>query len=385
VLTVERTETTEGFAALAAEWDPVLETSSADTLFLTWDWLYTWWRKLAGSRRLFLLTVRCGSELVAIAPLALVPARLERLVPFRSLEFLATGTVGSDYLDLIVRRGWENAAVVALSDYLRRQRLMLQLDRVRRAASLVSRLAQRLIPDGWAFQEGPMEVCPFIPLGGHTWESYLGTLGSSHRYNFQRRLKNLRKRYAVEFDRVATEVDRGPALARLLQLHEARWSSRGGSMAFSSEGLTSFHEELTRRALGRGWLRLFQLRLDGRVAASLYGFRYRDTFSFYQSGFDPAHAKDSVGLVTMGLAIQSAIEEGVGEYDFLHGDEAYKFQWAGEARELARLELYPPRWRGRLCQQAMALGRTARRTARRMFPRADRPDGRGPAPVATES
>src|SRR5207245_43184 len=80
----------------------------------------------------------------------------------------------------------------------------------------------------------------------------------------------------------------------------------------------------------RGWLRLSELRLDGRPAASLYGFRYRDTFSFYQSGFDPAYARDSVGLVTMGLAIRSAIEEGAAEYDLLHGDEAYKFQWARE-------------------------------------------------------
>ena len=384
MLTVQRTESTDGFAALQAEWTELLEASTADGLFLTWDWLYTWWTHLAGDRRLFLLTVRRGSELVAIAPLALAPARLERLVPFRSLEFMGTGAVGSDYLDLIARRGWEDSAVVAISEYLRQQRLMLQLDRVSRASSLASRLAVRLTPAGWTLREGPTEVCPFIDLGAHTWESYLRTLSSAHRYNFQRRLKNLRRRYAVELDRVSTEEDRGPALARLLQLHEARWRSRGGSTAFASEGLASFHDELTRRALAQGWLRLFELRLDGRAAASLYGFRYRETFSFYQSGLDPAYAKDSVGLVTMGLAIQSAIEEGVSEYDFLHGDEAYKFQWAGQARELARLELYPPRWRGLLYQQAIALGRGARRTARRVL-RPDPSEGRGPAPVTTES
>jgi CelD/BcsL family acetyltransferase involved in cellulose biosynthesis len=384
MLTVQRTESTADFAALSAEWSELLEASTANGLFLTWDWLHTWWSHLAEGRRLFLLTVRRGSELVAIAPLALAPARLERLVPFRSLEFMGAGTVGSDYLDLIVRREWEDPAVEAIAEHLRRERLMLQLDRVSRAGALASRLADRLAPAGWTLREGPTEVCPFIRLCSHTWESYLGTLSSAHRYNFQRRLKNLHRRYGVEFVRVATEEDRGPALARLLQLHEARWSSRGGSMAFSSTGLASFHEELTRRALAHGWLRLFELRLDGRAAASLYGFRYRETFSFYQSGFDPAYAKDSVGLVTMGLAIKSAIEEGVAEYDLLHGDEAYKFQWAHQTRELARLELYPPQWRGLLCQQAVALGRMARRTARRVL-RPDRPRHRGPAPLATES
>jgi CelD/BcsL family acetyltransferase involved in cellulose biosynthesis len=154
----------------------------------------------------------------------------------------------------------------------------------------------------------------------------------------------------------------------LLHLHDARWRPRGGSDAFTSAGLVSFHEEMTRRALARGWLRLFELRLDGRPAAALYGFRYRDTFSFYQSGFDPAFAKDSVGLAMMALAIRSAIEEGASEYDLLHGDEAYKFQWARETRELARLEAYPPSLRGLACRQAVDLGRAVRRVGRRLAP-----------------
>lgn len=375
-LVVRRIESTAEFAGLSAEWNRLLATSSAQSLFLTWDWLYTWWTHLRGDRKLFVLTVRSGSELVAVAPLTLAPARLDRLVPFRSLEFLGAGTVGSDYLDLIAGCGWEAAAVDAIADHLTRERLMLQLGRVHRGSALAHRLAVPLAPLGWTSREAVTDVCPFIGLAGHTWESYLATLGSAHRYNFQRRLKNLHRRHDVELHRVTSEDERGPALARLVQLHEARWQPRGGSEAFCSPGLVSFHEEFTRRALAQGWLRLLELRLDGRPAASLYGFRYRDTFSFYQSGFDPAYAKESVGLVTMGLAIRSAIEEGASEYDLLHGDEIYKSQWAHRQRELARLEVYPPRLRGLLYQQAVTWGRTARRTARRLLCRL-------PAHVAT--
>jgi CelD/BcsL family acetyltransferase involved in cellulose biosynthesis len=182
-------------------------------------------------------------------------------------------------------------------------------------------------------------------------------------------LKNLHRRFAVELHRVSSEDERGPTLGRLIELHEARWRERGGAGAFYSAAHVAFHQELTQRALDRGWLRLFELRLDGRAAASLYGFRYADTFSFYQSGFDPHYAKDSVGLVMMGLAIKSAIEEGAAEYDLLHGDESYKRQWAGTARELGRLDLYPPPLYGLLCRKALTLGRAARRTARRVLPR----------------
>lgn len=360
MLSVERIEDAERFAALSTEWDALLRDSAADGLFLTWEWLHTWWRHLAGRRRLFLLAARSGGQLVAIAPLVLAPPQLQRLLPLHSLQFLGTGTVGSDYLDVIVRRGWEKSAVPALAAYLRREGVMLELRRLSSDA-LAWRLAERLEQGGWSGRRLRTDICPFIRLAGHTWESYLAAIGHAHRYNLHRRQQNVRRRYAVEFHRVTTEEERGPALDRLIALHEARWRERGRSEAFSSAALVSFHHELTARALARGWLRLFELRLDGRAAASLYGFRYADTFSFYQSGFDPQYAKYSVGLVTMGLTIKSALEEGAAEYDLLHGNEPYKFLWAREARELASLEVYPRLLRGLICRQTVTLGRAARR------------------------
>jgi CelD/BcsL family acetyltransferase involved in cellulose biosynthesis len=368
-LRVECVEDTAALVALRGEWDALLGSSACNRLFLSWEWLHAWWRHLGGARRLFVLAARRGPQLVGLAPLALAPPGVARLVPFHSLEFLGSGSVGSDYLDLIVRPGCEDDVLRALADRIDRAGFVLQLAQLLRGRSLAEQLAARLTPRGWSRQEARTDVCPYIDIQGQTWDSYLASLGTAHRYNLQRRLRNLQRRYAVEFRRVTVEEDRGPALSRLIGLHHARWRERGVSEAFYSPCLVSFHEALSREALARGWLRLFELRLDGTTVASLYGFRYGDVFSFYQSGFDPRHAKDSVGLVTMGLAIKSAIEEGATEFDLLHGQEAYKFQWAAQARELARVELYPPLLRGLLWQQTVALGRAARRTVRRVLPR----------------
>jgi len=62
------------------------------------------------------------------------------------------------------------------------------------------------------------------------------------------------------------------------------------------------------------------------------------------------------------------VDEGAREYDFLHGDEAYKFHWASRTREIGRLELYPPHVRGQLYRRAIEASRAARRTARRVLP-----------------
>jgi CelD/BcsL family acetyltransferase involved in cellulose biosynthesis len=143
----------------------------------------------------------------------------------------------------------------------------------------------------------------------------------------------------------------------------------GGSEAFNTSGLVAFHEEFSALARQRGWLRLCLLRVDRKPVAALYGFRYGRTFYFYQSGFDPAYRKQSVGLVAMGLTIRKALEEGATEFDLLHGDEEYKSLWARQRREIGRVEAYPPRARGALQRSVNVLGRGVRRLARRAMPR----------------
>ena len=113
-LTVQTLSEPSAFAALGPEWTELLEASDSDGFFLTWEWLFTWWKHLAGSRQLFLLTVRSGEELVAIAPFALRPATLDRVPPLSCIELLGSGTAASDYLDVIVRRhiGYETPRVI---------------------------------------------------------------------------------------------------------------------------------------------------------------------------------------------------------------------------------------------------------------------------------
>src|SRR6266850_4452724 len=102
---VQIVESPAEFERLRDEWDDLLAASSADGVFLTHEWLHSWWKHLGGGRGPRVVTVRDGGRLIAIAPVRLAPPSLRILLPFRRLEFLGTGSAGSDYLDLIVRRG----------------------------------------------------------------------------------------------------------------------------------------------------------------------------------------------------------------------------------------------------------------------------------------
>ena len=56
--TVETIDDGPGFAKLKPEWEDLLESSASQCLFLTWEWLHTWWKHLAADRQLSILAVR---------------------------------------------------------------------------------------------------------------------------------------------------------------------------------------------------------------------------------------------------------------------------------------------------------------------------------------
>jgi len=239
------------FSALRPEWSSLLRASASASPFLTWEWLHTWWTHLGGSSRLRMVAVRAGTELIAVAPFR--AATGTAYLP--CLDMLATGDVGSDYLDVIVRRGREAEALPAIEQFVRSQRTTLRLTHLGPSA-VADLLADRLHASGWARTTTAGGTCPYIPLAGHTWDSYLATLGSSHRANVRRRIRALEQKFDVRFERVTADTQRREALAKLFEYHDRRFDERG--TAFGTDDLRAFHDDLYphRRAFARfaAWL-----------------------------------------------------------------------------------------------------------------------------------
>jgi len=329
------------FSEMRSAWDTLLQSSEAASPFLTWEWLHPWWQHLSGSSRLRMFAVDAGNRVIAIAPFRLTTGAA--CLP--CLDLLGTGEAGSDYLDLILRSGCEAEGLDAIERFVVAQNMALRLTHLSSSAAAIG-LANRLERSRWITVTTPGGTCPYIPLAGHTWDSYLATRGASHRANVRRRLRALEQKFDVRFEQVTGDADRREALDRLRHFHSQRFDSRG--TAFRTAALCAFHDEATRRFLDRGWLRMFILRVNGAPAAVMYGFLYNRTFYFYQHGFDHSYQQHSIGLVLMALSIRSAIEEGAAEFDMLWGTEPYKFLWAHHARKLCNLHVFPPHLGGQL-------------------------------------
>lgn len=356
------------FTALQGEWQELLADSPCDCLFLTWEWLHTWWEQLAGDRSLHLVTVREDGRLIAIAPLALRPPRLRRLIPFPVLEFLASDNVGSDYLSFIVRNGHEQHALDGIAEALGEASHMLELLRVDKTSMTMMSALMRLHDSGWRTTAGTTNYAPYVKLAGLTQEGYEGRIHSDHQRDLRVKFKRLHRDFEVRLDLARSDEERRVTMESFVELHLARWEDRGGSTALGRQKLVDFHERISQIALERGWLKLFTLRLDGNPAAQLYMFFYAGVYYYYQTALNMEYQRYSTGMLLTKLAIDDAIANGALEFDFLHDDEEYKYLWAERERELIRLEILPPRAARPLYGPVMQARASVRKLRARVVP-----------------
>lgn len=360
-MTIEIIDSADRFEAIRPEWTELLASSPAESPFLTWEWLFAWWTHFGAGRRLAIVAVRNREQLIAVAPLCASRGRMPLMWRY---ELMGTGAAGSDYLDAIVRPGYEAKALDGLSDFAQWKDIAIQLARLPQHSAL-AKLAFPLAGNGWSVRTADDGYCPFIRLSGHSWDSFLSTIGPSHRATTRRRLRVLDKTFAMRFARVTDDAMRQFALAKLFDFHRARFGAKG--TAFNTGTMCAFHRDATALLQEAGILRLFTLHLNDDLAGVLYGMSYKDRFYFYQHGYDPGFQSHGIGRAVLDLSIRSAIDEGLDEFDLLYGGEAYKSAWTNERRPLARLELFPPGITGRAHRHVVETERALRAFARRVI------------------
>src|SRR5438445_12305165 len=113
---IERISSELEFRALQQEWNAVLQKSPGNTVFLTWEWIASWWSAYGAGKQLLVLVARDPNGIC----LGIAPLYVERRgKASRRVKFLGDGTFDSDYLDLIIVWGNEHAVVASFLQELK--------------------------------------------------------------------------------------------------------------------------------------------------------------------------------------------------------------------------------------------------------------------------
>lgn len=319
---------------LRGEWTALA--AAGANIFSTWEWASTWWRHAGDGRRLLLRAGRdLDGRLEIVIPLYLWSSR-----PLRVARLLGHGP--ADQLGPVCQAASRPDAAE-------------ELRAVVADASLDLVLAELLPRDeGWRsmLASSPLaqETSPTVSIRDG-WEAYLAARSANLRQQIGARERRLTSKYEVRFRLAADPARLQEDLTLLFSLHGARWEN--GSSPFTRwEG---FHRDFAAVALEQGWLRLWFLELDGTPAAAWYGFRFAGVESYYQAGRDPRRSNDSIGFVLLAHSIREAAADGMREYRFLRGGEAFKLRFGDEGGGLETLALSRG-LRGRVGAVAAAAG-----------------------------
>ena len=314
-------------------WNALVEQSIADTPFSRYEYLNEWWQTLGGgewkSAELVLVSATENDQLIGIAPLFIAE------YDGRAALMLVGSIEISDYLDLIVREPDLTRFLAGLLDFLGSDFAgswsaidWYNLpDRSPTLAALKTDSAGR----GWTYHEEVYRPTPRIPLNG-SFEEYLSRIDKKQRHEIRRKLRRVEESGRGRFYVVEKSADIEPELQAFLYL----MTQEPGKANFLHPAM---HEQMTitiRAAHEQGYLWLGFLEVDGVKTAASLNFDYKNKLWGYNSGVSRAHMELSPGWVLMAYTIQWCCENGRYEFDFMRGDEEYKYRFGGVNRFVMR-------------------------------------------------
>lgn len=335
----------EAFDRLESDWTRLHGTLGVSA-FKSFEWQRYWWRHFGGTGRgcaLHLLIVESDGVVVGIAPLMMRSEPVLGPVRMRTLQFLASGI--SDYLGILCEAKHADLVSTAIASHLRDLRFdVLALRDLRDLTGVCAMLVDKLAQAGWSARRKPGECCPHTVLGD-SWDDTLRTFSSSQRKRLSYMQRRLEREFKVDFERVTDPAQLDDEMAKMMSMHQRHWVGTGFAGAFHAPANRQFHLEMARAFLAKGWLVLGFLRIDGKVAASLYGFKVGRSLQFYLSGRSDMDefVKYSPGIVIHLYCMQEMIQEGIRDYDFLRGTEPYKYTLGATDVETWSLVAFRPR------------------------------------------
>ncbi len=315
------------------EWGELLADSDANQIFLTCEWQAAWWKAYHPGQIWALVLRGEDGQWLGVAPW------------FREMEDDGTRvirTIGcvdvTDYLDIIARRGYEDAVFESLAGWLAGHTGefdVIRLCNIPEASLALERLPGLAQSRGLPANVRLQEVCPIVRLPD-AFEEYLASLDKKNRHELRRKLR--RAAGQVDWYIVGPEHDLDAEMARFLELMAA--SSPDKAVFLQDSQNRDFFTIMVPEMAKKGWLQLAFLTVRGQAVAAYLNFDYANRILVYNSGLNPDdHGHLSPGIILLARLIEHAIAQHRSEFDFLRGDESYKYAMGGQDTKVFQIEI----------------------------------------------
>lgn len=331
-------ENDKAFAELEPFWNDLLITSITHSPFLRFEYLRNWWRTKGGGEwqeptHLLVISAWDDGQLIGIAPFfsAINRDNVKVLALLGSIEI-------SDSLDLIVKsddhlRFSKGIWDLILNDdrfpkNLEWYNLPMVTPTIKVFEDFARNIGIRAIQE--VFQPSPTIILP------NTFEGYLSGIDKKQRHEIRRKIRraeesgrNVKWYISNNPNKLGEHIDE---LFRLMALDPQKDKFLTPLMRQQMEGCV-------RASFDQGYLQLAFLEVEGKNVCVYLNFDLDDKIWVYNSGYDRDYNDLSVGWVLLGYLIEHAIHLGRKEFDFMRGNEDYKYKFGAINRPVMRLSI----------------------------------------------
>ncbi len=326
-------------AELEDEWNTLLSRSYANYPFMRFGYLHDWWSSLGGGEwqdgELVLITGSQDGKLAGIAPLFIA-----KKPDGKSVLMLVGSHEVSDYLDVIVSPADLPEFAAELLSYLHTHITgweTLNLYNLLDSSPSIPAFESAAADAGWHTDLSTLQPSPYIALPGD-WETYLAGIDKKQRHEIRRKMRRAENaeqpaKWYVLSDPEKLEQDIDSFLDLMAQGSE--------KAVFLSEAMVPYMRQVMRTAFKEGYLHLSFLEIGGGKAAAKLCFDYQNRLWGYNSGFNNEFMSYSPGWVLMGHLLTWANEQKREVFDFMRGDEEYKYRFGAVDRFVKLLSLQP--------------------------------------------
>jgi CelD/BcsL family acetyltransferase involved in cellulose biosynthesis len=320
----------------AQEWNDLLKISVTDTPFLRHEYQRTWWEHRGGGEwkqtELVLVAAREDEKLIGIAPLFLSEYEGQAAL-------LLNGSIEiSDYLDLIVTSNDHTRFISGLLDFLASSLANkwrgLDWYNLPDSSPTLGALKAEAAQRGWTHLEEIYRPTPRITLNGD-FEEYLGRVEKKQRHEIRRKMRRAEEsgrgvRWFIS-DMLDVEAETDSFLSLMEQDQ--------GKAGFLHDPMRAQMRAVIRAAHENGWLWLAFLEADGQRIGAALNFDYNNKLWGYNAGVNRDFMDLSPGWVLLGYVLQWACENKRSEFDFMRGDEEYKYRFGAVNQYVMRAKI----------------------------------------------
>lgn len=308
-------------------WNALAAAHSFPSVFLTCEWLHTWWQEVGsrqGGTHLYVLLALDGDRLAGIAPFMEVEEDGEKV-----LRFL--GDPYTDYHDVITTERHREEIVSLFLEQLQDERNRwdrIQLNCIPADSCFLVQARAR----GW-LRTADRAACPVVQFSDPSdYRQLTGKKGQA------RNMRLLSGKGDLQCNHYFSGTEISVRFESYRLMHRQQWDGNPEAVGgFEDPLVSNFFAALIPALTAQGWLMFTELTLDAQPLAYYFSFLYGGRYWAYRPCYDTAMKLYSPGHIMLSRIIDYLHSRSCYTLDFLRGNYPYKYRYANDAQFICSL------------------------------------------------